>query len=173
MRKKQYCHFCGNRLIEKHWEGRRRLFCEACAAPLYENPTPAVCVIVTDDQNRLLLVKRSVDPKKGFWCLPGGFMELGETPEQTGLRELREETGLAGRIEELIAADSNPSADYGTVALICYRVDWISGKPGPGDDASEVGFFPLTELPELAFESHRKFIRIFREPRDRVCHPPQ
>ncbi|MFW5853832.1 MAG: NUDIX hydrolase [Thermodesulfobacteriota bacterium] len=162
MQEKRFCHFCGNRLIQKEWEGRRRLFCTACDGPLYENPVPAACVILTDEQNRLLLVKRSVDPKKGFWCLPGGFMELGESPEETALRELREETGIQGRIETLIAADSNSNALYGTVALICYRAAAVSGRPVPGDDASAVAFFPLMELPEVAFESHRKFIHIFR-----------
>lgn len=162
MQQKQFCHFCGNRLVQKEWEGRRRLFCTACDSPLYENPVPAACVILTDEQNRLLLVKRSVNPKKGFWCLPGGFMELGESPEDTALRELREETGLIGKIENLIGADSNSNALYGTVALICYRAAAVSGRPVPGDDASEVAFFAFTSLPEIAFESHRKFINLFR-----------
>ena len=171
MQEKQFCHFCGNRLIRKQWEGRRRLFCTACDGPLYENPVPAACVILTDEHERLLLVKRSVDPKKGFWCLPGGFMELGESPEETALRELLEETGIQGRIETLIAADSNSSAVYGTVALICYRAAAVSGRPVPGDDASAVAFFPLMELPEGAFESHQKFIRIFRGREDRFRSP--
>ena len=171
MQEKRFCHFCGNRLIQKEWEGRRRLFCNACDGPLYENPVPAACVILTDEHDRLLLVKRSVDPKKGFWCLPGGFMELGEHPEETALRELREETGIQGRIETLLAADSNSSAVYGTVALICYRAAAVSGRPVAGDDASAVAFFPLMELPEVAFETHKKFIHIFRGRQDRFRSP--
>ena len=102
MRKKKYCHYCGTRLTQKLWEGNIRLFCEQCNAPLYENPVPATCLVVIDNKERVLLVKRNVAPKQGFWCLPGGFMELNETPEKAALRELEEETALAGKIGMLL-----------------------------------------------------------------------
>jgi len=59
--------------------------CERCGEPIYENPVPATAVVVIDKTESLVLVKRGVDPKKGYWCLPGGFMEIGETPEQEAL----------------------------------------------------------------------------------------
>lgn len=155
---KNYCPFCRHPLIRKAWEGRERLYCAVCDAPLYENPIPAACVIAFDPANRLLLVKRSVEPKRGFWSLPGGYMELGETPEETALRELREETGLIGRIDRILDADSNPSSIYHTVALICYLVRDLQGRLTPGDDADDAGFFHPESLPDLAFNSHRKFI---------------
>ncbi|WP_257785914.1 NUDIX hydrolase [Desulfococcus multivorans] len=120
---------------------------------------PAACVITVDGEGRLLLVRRGVEPKRGLWCLPGGYMELGETPEETALRELREETGLVGRIDRILDADANPSRIYHTVALVCYLVKEFHGRPVPGDDADDVGFFLPAALPELAFSSHRKFIR--------------
>jgi ADP-ribose pyrophosphatase YjhB (NUDIX family) len=163
MREKHFCHFCGHTLIRKHWEGRDRLFCNFCDQPLYENPVPAACLIVLDETERLLLVKRSVNPKKGLWCLPGGFMELGETPDETALRELKEETGLSARIDRILGVDSNSNALYGTVTLICYLVWEYHGNPAPGDDADDLDFFPVNNLPELAFESHRKFIRRYYE----------
>lgn len=156
---KTYCPSCRHPLIRKAWEGRERLFCTRCNAPLYENPTPAACVIAVDHEGRLLLVKRSVEPKLGFWCLPGGYMELGETPEETALRELQEETGLVGRIDRILGADSNPSRIYHTVALVCYLVKEFHGRLAPGDDADDAGFFHPERLPELAFDTHRKFIR--------------
>jgi len=52
--------------MHKTWEGRQRLFCASCDLPLYENPIPATCLVTIDAQDRVLLVKRSVDPKKGF-----------------------------------------------------------------------------------------------------------
>ena len=161
MRKKVYCHFCGNGLIDKYYEGRVRRFCEVCREPIYENPIPATCLVVTDEAGRILLVQRSVEPKKGLWCLPGGFMELGETPEEGALRELKEETGLSGRIDRLIGAASGKNAIYNTIALICYNIKEYSGILIAGDDASDVGYFDPEHLPEIAFNSHINFIRIY------------
>jgi 8-oxo-dGTP diphosphatase len=161
MRKKTYCHFCGTRLAEKSIEGCLRLFCDKCNDPLYENPVPATCLVVVDDRSRVLLVKRSVAPKKGFWCLPGGYMELGEAPEASALRELKEETGLSGQIDMLLGVTSDPSADYDTILMVGYAVKRYSGTPEPGDDASDVAFFHQDDMPEIAFESHRKFVRIY------------
>jgi ADP-ribose pyrophosphatase YjhB (NUDIX family) len=161
MRKKKYCHFCGTNLTEKFFEGCLRLFCGQCNEPLYENPIPATCLVVVDNRNRVLLVKRSVEPKKGFWCLPGGFMELGETPEKSALRELKEETGLSGRINMLLGVSTNPSAQYHTVLMIGFLVKSYTGNLAAGDDAEDVASFYYDELPEIAFESHAKFIRIY------------
>jgi ADP-ribose pyrophosphatase YjhB (NUDIX family) len=161
MREKIYCHFCGAGLIKKHFEGRERFFCEACAQPIYENPVPATCLVVTDSQQGVLLVKRSVAPKAGYWCLPGGFMELGETPESAALRELEEETGLSGEIERLLGVTSTPSAQYDTILMMGYSVRNYTGTPIAGDDASDVAYFHIRELPEIAFDSHEKFIRAY------------
>lgn len=159
MQKKTHCHFCGDRLIRKQWEGKRRFFCQRCDQPLYENPIPASCLVVVDQRNRLLLVKRSVSPKKGFWCLPGGFMELGETPEQAALRELFEETGLLGKSAMLLGVTANSSPQYHTVMMVGYLVKNYKGILKAGDDASEVAYFGYGKLPAIAFESHIRFIR--------------
>jgi 8-oxo-dGTP diphosphatase len=161
MRKKTFCPYCGTRLTEKICEGSPRLFCEHCDEPIYENPIPASCLVVVDNINRVLLVKRSVEPKKGFWCLPGGFMELGESPEKAALRELEEETGLSGRIEMLLGVSSNPSAQYHTVLMVGYLIRQYTGTLIAGDDADDAAYFHYDELPEIAFESHERFIRMY------------
>ena len=161
MKIKEYCHFCGKPLSEKFYEGRKRLFCEACQAPIYENPVPATCLVTVDERERLLLVKRSVDPKKGWWCLPGGFMELGETPEQGGLRELLEETGLNAKIDMLLGVTSNHSTLYETVMMTGFLVRSFHGKLDAGDDADAVSWFAYEDLPEIAFDSHKKFIKLY------------
>ena len=161
MRNKKFCYYCGTGLIKKRYEGRLRLFCENCHEPLYENPIPATCIVVVDSQGRVLLVKRSVEPKKGFWCLPGGFMELDETPEHAALRELSEETGLMGRIDMLLGVSTNPSALYRTVLMVGYLVTSYTGSITAGDDAIDVNFFHFNELPDIAFESHASFIRMY------------
>ena len=161
MRRKKYCHYCGSGLVEKFCEGALRLFCEHCNEPIYENPLPAACLVVVDSQDRVLLVKRSVEPKKGSWCLPGGFMELGETPEQAALRELKEETGLSGRIEMLLGVYANPSTSYHSVLMVGYLVKSYTGTLIAGDDAMDIACFHYDQLPEIAFESHLSFIRIY------------
>ena len=158
---KRYCHFCGARLTKKIWEGSLRLFCERCCEAIYENPIPATCLVVIDSMERVLLVKRSVEPRAGCWCLPGGFMELGEAPEQAALRELKEETGLSGKVELLLGVSSNPSSLYDTVLMVGYLVKQYSGILKAGDDASDAGYFQLDTLPDIAFSSHRRFIRIY------------
>ncbi len=144
--------------MEKLCEGRVRLFCNQCNEPLYENPVPATCVIVTDKSNRLLLVKRTVEPKTGYWCLPGGFMELGEQPGQGALRELKEETGLFGKIDRLLGVTSSNSDQYDTVLMIAYLIKEHAGTLQPGDDASDAAYFTPANLPDIAFASHRQFI---------------
>jgi len=157
---KQFCHFCASRLENRHVEGRMRLYCPRCHRPIYENPVPAACVVLIDNRQRLLLVKRRVAPKAGMWCLPGGFVESGETPEKAAVRELMEETGLTGRINSLIGVTTSSGSIYASILMIGYLVTCFSGSPTAGDDASDVDFFEYAHLPDIAFESHRSFIRL-------------
>jgi len=157
--KKTFCHVCGDRLIHKHCEGKVRPFCPKCQLPVYENPVPASAIVVAGKNSNLLLVKRNVDPKKGFWSLPGGFMELSETPEDSALRELKEETGVSGTIRHLLGVQSHNSDRYGTVLIVGYLVTDYSGEPIAGDDAEAVAFFHPGNLPEIAFTSHEYFIQ--------------
>ncbi|MCG8472496.1 MAG: NUDIX domain-containing protein [Desulfobacterales bacterium] len=158
---KCFCARCGGTLASVHVEGRERRRCTVCGTVAYENPVPATCVVVVDGEGRLLLVKRNVEPKTGMWCLPGGFMELDETPEEGAMRELLEEAGIKGRIEALLGVTTNPNPEYGTVLLVGYLVKGWEGKPSAGDDADEARFFPLNSLPDIAFRSHRHFIRCY------------
>jgi ADP-ribose pyrophosphatase YjhB (NUDIX family) len=161
MVKKRFCHTCGDRLTEKWVEGRNRPFCENCRLPIYENPVPATCLVVADNNDRVILVRRSVEPKKGFWCLPGGFIELGESPDHAALRELEEETGLEGKIERLLGVTHTPSEAYQTILMVGYLVRSFSGTPEAGDDASDIAFFTGDNLPDVAFRSHIKFLRMY------------
>ncbi len=88
-------------------------------------------------------------------------MELGETPEKAALRELKEETGLSGQIDMLLGVSSNPSAQYHTVLIVAYLVKNYTGTLIPGDDADDAACFNYDKLPEIAFESHAGFIRMY------------
>ena len=154
---KKYCTYCGGSLEHRFIEGRERLHCSSCNKITYANPIPASSVVIFDN-NRILLVLRSVDPQKGMWCLPGGFIEIDESSETGALRELEEETGLTGRISELIGVFSQFGNNCRSVLLTGYIVEDVSGELHAGDDADEVRYFDINNLPELAFESHKYFI---------------
>jgi ADP-ribose pyrophosphatase YjhB (NUDIX family) len=135
--------------------------------PLYENPIPATCLVVINAENQVLLVKRDVAPQKGMWCLPGGFIELGESPEEGALRELTEETGLGGRDPILLGVRATPSSQYHSVLIVGYLVRKFHGTARAGDDAADVRWYSPQELPPIAFDSHLHFInQYWASPRD-------
>lgn len=139
---------------------RPRDVCSVCGTIFYQNPLPAAAALVLDDNRRVLLVRRKFPPNEGMWCLPIGFAELGETIAAAALRELREETGLAGRVSRLIDADSWRSSFYGDLLVVTFEVERVAGAETPGDDAEEVAYFPIDGLPPLAFPSNEKAIRL-------------
>ena len=155
---KKFCPRCGAKLEKRRLEDRERDFCPACRAPVYENPLPATAVVVFNERRELLLVQRAVEPGKGLWCLPGGFQETDETPEQCARRELREETGLDGRIAGLVGMEMSPHPWYRAVLVIGYQAAAPGGRLAAGDDAAAAAYFPLAQLPELAFRSHARII---------------
>jgi thiamine-phosphate diphosphorylase len=158
MNSKIFCHGCGGRLTEKYVEDRERLFCPACGEPVYENPVPSTAAVVIDEKGQLLLVKRKVEPKIGQWCLPGGFLELDETPEDGCLRELEEETGLSGEIDRWVGNISSKNALYKTVVVMGYTVKNMSGRLQARDDCLDARFFSLETMPPIAFASHRTIV---------------
>ena len=104
------------------------------------------------------MVKRGMEPGKGEWCLPGGFVEIDESPSEGVLRELQEETGLRGTVEHLIDAVYENSTFYGPLIIIGYHISPQGGTLQAGDDAVEVQYFPLADLPPVAFDSHQTII---------------
>ena len=159
-KKKIFCAFCSHRLVVKPEAGIMRDYCESCAIFYYDNPLPVASSIVIIDQ-KLLLVKRKNEPRKGEWCLPSGFAETGESIQEAALRELVEETGVRGKIIDLISVDSAISEMYGDVLFVTFEAEWIEGELIAGDDAEEVQFYPLDKLPPLAFESNRHALQIY------------
>lgn len=153
-----YCAHCGSNEIEKkEIDGRERSICQSCGMVYYKNPIPSV-VGISIINEELLLVKRGVEPDIGSWCLPGGFMEMGETTEEAVIRELFEETGVKVKPGGIITIDTSIGGFYGDVVVIAYDIELESMDFVPGDDALEVQYFPYDKLPRLTFHSHRLII---------------
>jgi len=150
-----YCPLCGGSVELKNREGRMRPVCGACGHIVYVNPVPAAALVLLRG-DRVLLALRSVEPQKGMWCLPGGFLEWGESPEEGAKRELLEETGLSAGNFSLIGAYDSVTGRRLHVLLIAYRVLSWTGEPVPGDDVSEVRWFDIDAVPPLAFTVHEK-----------------
>ena len=123
----------------------------------YKSPSITADGILIKNQ-QILLVKRKNQPFKGKWALPGGFVEYGEKTEDTVIREVLEETGLKTKINQLAAVYSDPDRDpRGHTITVAYILDIIGGELVAGDDASDVKFFNVKELPDLSFD-HSKII---------------
>lgn len=124
----------------------------------YKYPRPAVttdCVVLGIEGNNInvLLIKRGNEPFKGLWALPGGFLNPDETAEEGALRELREETGLWDAEVEQLYTFSDPKRDpRDRVISIAYMAIVKLQEVKGGDDASDARWFPIDNLPELAFD---------------------
>jgi ADP-ribose pyrophosphatase YjhB (NUDIX family) len=130
----------------------------------YKYPRPAVtaeCIVFTKESTpKVLLIERGCDPYKGCWAFPGGFLDMEETTEQCAIRELKEETGLEVMDVRQIGAyskvDRDPRGRTITVAYLAVVESPIEVKGQ--DDASKAQWFPIDELPGLAFD-HDEIMR--------------
>jgi 8-oxo-dGTP diphosphatase len=131
----------------------------------YKYPHPSVttdCVIFGFDGNKLkvLLIERGIEPFKGKWAFPGGFLKMDESAEEGALRELKEETGLTGayirQFHAFTAPDRDPRERVITIAYYALvRLQDVQG----GDDAAKAQWFSLDEVPALAFD-HDQILRM-------------
>jgi len=160
MKKRIYCTYCGGSLaLEKEGEVMRD-FCPECKVFYYDNPLPVASVIVVKNRE-VLLVRRKFDPQAGYWCLPMGFAESGESIETAALRELEEEAGIKGKITGFVNIESGYSEAYGDLLFVTFEAEWTAKEPNAGDDAADVGFFSFSKLPELAFPSNLNAIKSY------------
>jgi 8-oxo-dGTP diphosphatase len=180
-----FCPHCATRLEPHRTEQRDLLACPACGWVFYNNSAPCVGVIVTRRRDaagvgpsgmalpfptgwqshtpalqahEVLLVKRAREPFKGWWDIPGGFLESGEHPADGAKREILEETGLVieptevlGFFMDAYGPDEEPTLN------ICYLGTVTGGEEKAGSDAEGLGWFGLDGLPErIAFSWERE-----------------
>lgn len=124
--------------------------CRRCGFILYDNPKVVVGSVVRAG-DRLLLCRRAIEPRRGYWTLPAGFLELHETPEEGARREAMEEANAAIEIESLLAVYTIPRISQ--IQLI-YRAT-LEGEASPGPESLEVDLFDWSDIPwdDIAFPS--------------------
>ena len=158
-----------NGMEEKSGEGKR--YC-------YDYPRPSVttdCVIFGFDGTRLrvLLVERGIEPFKGRWAFPGGFLQMEESAEEGALRELQEETGLKDAYIRQFHAFSDPGRDpRGRVLTIAYYALVKMQEVKGGDDAARAEWFALDEVPSLAFDHDLMLRTALKELRRQIHFEP-
>lgn len=162
-----FCPRCATRLEVRTFGHEQRTICPACDFVHFRDPKVAVIALITCDQ-QVLLSRRGVEPQKGKWAIPGGYMDAGEMPEEALRREMREEMAL--ELGEVDFRSFLPMANGRGIVLVfaampaSQRCDVLAAY----DDVSEVRWFSRDTLPkaeELAFDTTPHLLEIWRSER--------
>jgi ADP-ribose pyrophosphatase YjhB (NUDIX family) len=146
--KAKYCLKCAGQLEDRIIEEKVRQACTKCDFVFYEDPKPVAGVLALKD-GKLLLIQRGNEPKRGLWSFPTGYIDVGDTPEETAIREAKEEANVDVQLNRLLGVYSDIRR---TVVLIIYTGTIASGNPAVGAEALDARLFNLQALPKLAFD---------------------
>ena len=153
----KYCRECGCAVayrLPDDGDTRERAICTACHTVHYENPLNVVGTVPVwgESGEQVLLCKRNIEPRRGMWTLPAGFMELGETTAQGAARETQEEAGAQFEMQALFAIMN--VARVGQVHLF-YLAQLLSTDFDPGHETMEAKLFTEAEIPwdDIAFRT--------------------
>ena len=160
-----FCSNCGSPVVSKIPEGDHlpRYVCTACGMIHYKNPL-LVLGCVPEWQNKILLCRRAIEPRLGFWTVPAGFMENGETLQAAAARECYEEALAKVEIGSLLAVVSVTGANQ---VHVMFRARLLQPEFAPGPESLEVGLYAEAEIPwaHLAFPSGEFTLRKYFEDR--------
>lgn len=157
----KFCNQCGATLGHHIPPGdnRPRWVCNRCAAVHYENPKiVAGCLAVW--QQQVLLCRRAIEPRRGYWTLPAGFMEIGETTHQAAIRETAEEACALAQNLSLYALFDLPHISQ---VQLFFRADLGSAQHAAGDESLETALFFESAIPwsDLAFPTVRRTLQLY------------
>lgn len=158
-----FCPSCGSRLTPRRVAHRNRMACAGCGYVHFRNPGVGAAVVVFDDAGRILLVKRGpTATRSGMWSIPAGYVDYGEDVRDGAARELLEETGLVARIGDPVWVATNFHDPARITVGIWFAGTVVGGALQAGDDAVDAGWFPLDDLPQLAFDTDAAFLEEIR-----------
>jgi len=156
-----FCSECGAPVVRRipHGDNLPRYVCDACHTVHYHNPK-IVAGCVPEWQDRVLLCRRSIEPRYGLWTLPAGFMENGETTAQAAAREAMEEANAT--VEQLALYGVFNLPHFNQVYMM-FRGTLRGGNASAGDESLEVGLFAEHEIPwsEIAFAVVHETLRLY------------
>ena len=154
-----YCPHCATPLEAAPVGGSIRMRCPNCDFIHFRNPGVGAAVVVFDAGGRLLLVKRAEGATRaGYWSIPAGYVDYGEDIRDAAARELAEETGLTATIGEVVWVASNFHDPAKLSIGVWFAGTVTGGTLQAGDDAAEVGYFALDDLPPMAFDTDLAYL---------------
>lgn len=161
----KFCSFCGDEVILKIpvADNRERYVCISCETVHYQNPNVVAGAIPVWD-NRILLCRRSIEPRYGLWTLPAGFMEMGETSTEAARRETLEEANARVEIQELYVIINLPQVNQ---VYMMFRSKLLDLDFYPGAETLETALFRESEIPwdTLAFGTIRHTLEFYFQDR--------
>jgi len=156
-----FCVNCGAMLVPREIEGRMLEACPNDDFVLWRDPK-LVTAVVVEAPGGIVLGRRAIEPGRGLWCLPGGFVNQDEGPIEAALRECAEEICAQVEVTGLVGVYHIAKPDAPSMVAIGYRARLMDGeRPEPGTEMLELGVFALDSLPPLAFPSHREIVDDF------------
>ncbi len=156
-----YCPTCGHSLEDRLAFGRMRRYCPTCETIIFRDHKVAAGVLV-ERNGHILLVRRRMEPRRGRWTFPAGFVDYDEAPADAAIRECREETGLEVEITGLLDVIAGREHPHGADIVIVYLARQTGGELHAADDADRAGFFPSDRLPPLAFQATKTALESWR-----------
>lgn len=157
-----FCPACAGRLelrLLKRGDPERHV-CTDCGQVIYLDPKVAVGTVIAADDERIVLVRRAIEPGYGKWVFPGGYVDRGEAVEAAAVREAKEEAGLDVRLDGLINIYSYPGRP---LVVIVFAATAMGGELCTDEECLEARLFTAAEIPwnELAFQSTSEGLRDF------------
>src|ERR1700737_1678505 len=152
-----YCSSCGSKTETRLVAKQQLSVCPNCDRIFFRNPKVGVPAL-SEDGGRVLPILRDIEPGRGLWGMPGGYVDWDEHPEEALIRECMEEVQVRIEPLELLEVQHILIDDEGSV-LLPYHARLLGGNPPAGDGGEQVGWFRPEALPPLAFASHRTVLQ--------------
>lgn len=161
----KFCSNCGHKVAQKipQDDTRPRYVCDTCDTIHYQNPN-IVAGTIPEYQGKILLCRRAIEPRHGFWTLPAGFMENQETCAEAATRETWEEAETKVNIDGLFSMINVPQIDQ---VHVFFRATLVDGKYGVGQESLETVLFSEEDIPwdELAFPTVKRTLKLYLQER--------